>query len=86
MGSLLHQAGPFVAMHGLSRCAMWALELEGSVAAACKLSYSTACGILVPPPETEPVSPALQSKFLNTGPPGKSLQTYNLDTACEDQI
>ena len=73
-------------MHGLSSCAMWALEFTGSVAAACKLSYSTACGILVSLPEIEPVSPALQSKFLNTGPPGKYFQIYNLDTACKDQI
>ena len=32
----------------------------------------TACGILVPWPETEPTSPALQDGFLTTGPPGTS--------------
>ena len=30
-----------------------------------------ACGILVPRPGIEPVSPVLQSRFLTTGPPGK---------------
>ena len=35
--------------------------------AAPRLSCSVACGILI-----EPTSPALQSKFLTTGPPGKS--------------
>ena len=29
--------------------------------------------ILVPRPGIEPVSPELQGRFLNTGPPGKSL-------------
>ena len=32
-----------------------------------------ACGVLVPWPGIEPVSPALQGGFLTTGPPGKSL-------------
>ena len=32
-----------------------------------------ACGILVPCPGTEPMSPALEGGFLTTGPPGKSL-------------
>ena len=36
------------------------------------LSYSMACGILVPRPGTEPVSPAFQGGVLTTGPPGKS--------------
>jgi len=35
------------------------------------LSCSMAYGILVPQPEIEPASPALQSRFLTTGPPGK---------------
>ena len=30
-----------------------------------------ACGILVPRPGIEPVSPVLESRFLTTGPPGK---------------
>ena len=36
-------------------------------------SCSTACGILVPQPGTEPASPTSQGRFLTTGPPGKSL-------------
>ena len=34
-----------------------------------------ACGILIPQPGTEPVSPALEGGFLTTGPPGKSLHS-----------
>ena len=34
---------------------------------------ATACGILVPRPEIEPMSPALQGGFLTTESPGKSL-------------
>ena len=43
-----------------------------SLVVAHRLSCSTACGILVPQPETEPVSPALQGGVLTTGPSGKS--------------
>ena len=39
------------------------------------LSCSAACGILAPQPVIERVSPALQGKFLTTGPPGKSPET-----------
>ena len=51
-----------------------ALGLESSwapVVAVLRLSCSRACGILVPRPGTEPVSPASQSRFLTTGPPGR---------------
>ena len=41
--------------------------------AACRLSYSMACGILFPRPGIEPESPALQGEFLTTGLPEKSL-------------
>ena len=34
-----------------------------------------ACGILIPQPGIEPVSPALEGGFLTTGPPGKSLHS-----------
>ena len=37
------------------------------------LSRPTPCGILVPQPETEPTSPALEGGFLTIGPPGRSL-------------
>ena len=36
------------------------------------LSSSAACGLLVPQPRIKPISPALQGRFLTTGPPGKS--------------
>ena len=36
------------------------------------LSCPMACGILVPWPGIEPMSPALQSRLLISGPPGKS--------------
>ena len=49
---------------------MW---LMSSVVTACRFSCSVACGILVPQPEIEPMSPELQGRFLTTGPPGKSL-------------
>ena len=45
-----------VAEHGLSSCGTQAM----------------ACGILVPQPGIKPMSPALQGRFLTTGPPGKS--------------
>ena len=40
------------------------------------LSCSEACGILVPWPGIKPASPALQGRFLTTGPPGKSLPFF----------
>ena len=59
-------------VRGLSSCGVRAPEHVGSVAAARGLSCPTACGILVPPPGIEPMSPALEGRFLPTGPPGKS--------------
>ena len=44
-----------------------------SLVAVHRLSCPGACGILVPPPEIEPMSPALEGGFLTTGPPGKAL-------------
>jgi len=44
-----------------------------SVVAASRLSCSKACGILVPHPGIEPVSPELEDVFITTGLPGKSL-------------
>ena len=41
---------------------------------ACGLSCPMACGILVPQPGIEPVSPALEGGFLTTGPPGTYLK------------
>ena len=53
--------------------------LMGSLVVACRLSCPTALGILIPSPEIEPMSPALQGEFLTTGPPGKpSLGLFSL--------
>ena len=60
IGSQLHHAGSFIVVH------------RPSSYMACRLSCSIACGILVPQPGIEPASPALQSRFLTTGLPGKS--------------
>ena len=48
---------------GFSGCGSWSL--------GHRLSCPEACGILVPRPGIEPVSPASAGKFLTTGPPGK---------------
>ena len=58
----------------------WALSLRStsSVVMARGLSYPAACGIPVPRPEIEPVSPALEGGFITTGPPGKSLNFKNV--------
>ena len=59
MGSLLHHSS-------LSQ----GIPSRGSRVSG--LSCFEACGILVPQPGIEPVSPALPGRFLTTGPPGKS--------------
>ena len=43
----------------------------GSVGMEHGLSCPTACGILVPWPGIEPKFPALEGRFLTSGPPGK---------------
>ena len=66
----------FVAAHGSSlRCVGFSLVVAraGSVVAACELSCSAACGILVPLPGIEPMPPALEGGFLTTGPPQKDV-------------
>ena len=55
-----------------SSCGAWVPECVGSVVVACGLSCPVACGILVPWPGMEPAFPALEGRFLTTGPPGKS--------------
>ena len=52
------------------------LWLAGLVVVACQLSYPAACGMLVPRPGIELASPALEGRFLTTGPPGKSLRFF----------
>ena len=59
---------------GLS-CGMRDLQLWHvcfSLVVVCELSCPVACGILVPRPGIEPVSPALEGRLPATGPPGKS--------------
>ena len=53
----------------------WALHcsVQGSLFVALVLSCPEACGILVPRPGIEPVSPALEGEFLTSGSPGKFL-------------
>ena len=54
----------------------------------CGLSCPTACGILVPWPAIEPMPPALEGRFLTTGPPGKSLyhHFYLRKRECSSQV
>ena len=56
----------------LSRYDAGVTDRVGSVVAAHGLSCTAACGILVPRPGIEPVSPALEGGFFTTAPPGKS--------------
>ena len=53
-----------------------ALEWAGLVAAACRVRCSTPHGVKYPQPGVEPVSPALQGRFLVTEPWGKSLTIF----------
>ena len=68
--------GPVVVARGLSSCGAQAPECVGSVVVAHGLSCPAACGILVPWPGFDCVSPALESGFLTTGPPGKSWGSF----------
>ena len=67
--------GSFLAVHGLSSCGT-----KASVVVAHGLSCPVACRILVPGPGIEPMSSALQSGFLTTGPsvPGMLFNIYHL--------
>ena len=50
-------------------CGNLSLQHMNSPVVVRGLSCSAACGILVPGPGIEPMSPALQGGFLTTGPP-----------------
>ena len=52
------------------------LQSMGTVVPALRLSCPEARGILVPQPGIEPISPALESRFLTTRPPGKFLNIF----------
>ena len=57
-------------------CVCVCVGVEGGLAhgifATCGLNCPVACGILVPCPGMELVSPALPGRFLTAEPPGKS--------------
>ena len=50
----------------------WIFPVAQVLPCSTSLSCPAACGILAPWPGIEPGSPALQGRFLTTGPPGKS--------------
>ena len=63
----------------------WILQLwrEGfSLVVVHRLSCPMACGILVPQPGIESVSPALAGGFLTTGPPETPLRTLDINSVC----
>ena len=68
--SVLSSLGLYRIVRAFSSFDAWALEHAGSVAAA--QSCFIACGISVPWPGIEPMSPALEDRFLTTESPGKS--------------
>ena len=51
----------------------------------CGLGCPTACGLLVPQPGIKPVFPALEGRFLTTGPPRNSLKSLFLKIICKHQ-
>ena len=51
-------------------------EHKDSVFESCRFSCPRSCGILVPGPGVESVSPALEGRFLSTELPGKSLGNF----------
>ena len=66
------------------RCSLqWILLLQlvgsrarASIVVAHRFSCPVSCGILVPNPGIEPMSPALAGGFLTTEPPGKSWSSH----------
>ena len=67
--------GLFVCSARASLVAARGLQSVGSVVVAHGLRCPEACGILVPQPGIERMSPALEGRFSTTGSPGKSLYT-----------
>ena len=63
-----------VVVHGLSHCGVPAPEHVGLVVTwTHRLSCFAVRGVLAPQPGLKPMSPALQGRFLTTGPMGNSL-------------
>ena len=85
VGSLLQHAdfSLVVACGLLSSCGLQAPEHLGSVVAAYGLSCPMACGILVPQWGIKPAYPALEGRFLTTGPPGKLLKKTTISLVAE---
>ena len=59
---------------GFSCCRTQAQGCLGFSSCGARVQLPLACGILVPRPRIEPMSPALAGGFLTTGPPGKFRQ------------
>ena len=72
----LRHTGSSLQRTGFSLVVVQAPGCAGSVVVVRGLSCPTSCGILVLQPGFEPASPALEGRFLTTGPPGKSQFTY----------
>ena len=58
----------------------------GSVVVVLELSCPRACGISAPRTGIKLESPALQGRFLTTGPPGKSLKSELLKRKLLDAV
>ena len=78
-GSFIAMLGLFVAEHGLfSSCGMWDSEHMSPVVVAHRLSNNGVLAQLphsmwnLSPPQGSNLSPALESRFLTTGPTGNS--------------
>ena len=61
-----------VEAHRLSSCGTRALEHAGSVVMGPGLVALLVCGMFVPGPGTQTLSPTLKGGFLTSGPPGES--------------
>ena len=72
--NLDYPCGFFIKLRELCSCGAQAPESMGSVTVMDRLSCPEACGISVPQPWIKPMSPALEGRFITTGPPGKSLE------------
>ena len=66
-----------IAVQGLYNC-----SAQSSVVLVPRFHWPAICGISVPGPGIEPASPALEGRFLTTGPPGKSLESSFAGTIC----
>ena len=67
---LLVACGIVIVLGGIFHCDVW------TVVVALGLSCCMTCWILVPQAGLELMAPALQGRFLTTGPPGKPLHDY----------